>query len=119
MADNATPAAQQEAIQKAEDLFDHVAQAYFEDAPLDTSTTGSAATTSQASNSNAGEMAWLAPMLQINTVDIATSASTVTPQEMFAEELRRYKRYDGGMGSPNNPLAWWKVLIIYSFCQNL
>ncbi|KAF4611808.1 hypothetical protein D9613_004630 [Agrocybe pediades] len=59
----------------------------------------------EAAASSAGGV--LSSILDFEIDDIVVPA-TMTPKEMFEDELRRYLRFEGGRGNAMNPLVWWK-----------
>ncbi|KAF4618026.1 hypothetical protein D9613_012868 [Agrocybe pediades] len=107
-----TPSSQSEAALKAQDLFEHVAQAYHESpmpetaekassvAADSTTTTGMSGNSGTEPGNTADGDDWLASLLNF---DVA-----------HAPVLRRYWHYEGGRGegpkaSKANPLEWWKA----------
>jgi len=83
----------------------HVATTYHENPPTPSDVTP--ATQPSSSGNNGG---FLASMLQVEVADVAPTTAQ-SPSEQFADELRRYLRFEGGLGEILNPLGWWKVFI--------
>ena len=107
--------AQQEAVDKAETLLRYVAQSYHEKRPFE-STQNTNITPSQPSSSTMSN-GWFEEMLNFDLSAVPASVSA-TPQELLNEEIRRYLKFEGGRGEILNPLAWWKVIFSFSWCDN-
>jgi hypothetical protein len=51
-------------------------------------------------------------MLRVEVAGMAPT-NAQTPDEKFADELRRYLKFEGGLGEISDPLGWWRVC---SYC---
>ena len=112
-----TPKYQDEAVEKAETLFRHVADSYFETEQVDSSRAKSANVQDSANareaallteKSNVGRD-WLKNVVEFDIPEVS-KADVDNPRNIFEEELRWYLRYEGGRGkSEENPLDWWWV----------
>ncbi|KAF9552914.1 hypothetical protein CPC08DRAFT_646303, partial [Agrocybe pediades] len=108
------PIGQRDAVSKAETLFRHVAATYIKDEVSEPTPTQSDDNAfREAAASSAGGV--LSSILDFEIDDIVVPA-TMTPKEMFEDELRRYLRFEGGRGNAMNPLVWWKVCFIFFSC---
>lgn len=47
---------------------------------------------------------------------IPSEIPTLSPKERLDDELRRYYTFEGGKGELLDPLAWWKVSPLSTFC---
>lgn len=98
--------AQQNAIERVETLFTHVAQTYY-DNPLPSDAAPEMAASSSASGPSISKGdAWLAQICDFE-LDIATPE--LQSKDQLKEEIQRYFKFEGGRGELQNPLAWWKV----------
>lgn len=107
---------QEEAVQKAETLFRHVAETYFDtginDASNPTSESESPAVDDAPKVTEPGPESdgntWLKDLIKFEIPHTPLVAGN--PRELFDEEVRRYLAFGGGCGSyEDNPLLWWKV----------
>lgn len=101
--------AHQEAVDKAATLFHHVATTYHKNSPPEADTDSTSAAAGSAPSPSKNDGGFLASMLQVEVANI-TPNTNETPEEKFADEVRRYLRFEGGRGEIMNPLGWWKVL---------
>jgi hypothetical protein len=49
-------------------------------------------------------------MLCVEVADMAPT-NAQTPDEKFTDELRRYLKFEGGLGEILDPLGWWRVCV--------
>jgi hAT family C-terminal dimerisation region len=96
--------AQSDAIEKAETLFRHVAQVYFEDEATSQETSNPTAVPS----TTTGQTGYLASICDVRVPQRVATASS--PQDRFRAEVKRYLEFEGGLGDLLDPLAWWKVI---------
>ena len=98
-----TLAEQQDAWEKAEAIFRHVAQTYSEEQPEPEDTNNSATMQKSAAPSNS----FLSGMLAF---DMDPIVSSPRQKETIEQEVARYLRFEGSKGE--DPLPWWKVCLI-------
>lgn len=95
-----------DAVARAEALFMHVLQTYYENPPPGTSESGAAAppqsTSASASTCRSG---W-----GFEVFDFDVGASTpIVSKDGWKEEGQCYLRFDGGRGTLDEPLTRWKA----------
>ncbi|KAF4612503.1 hypothetical protein D9613_012755 [Agrocybe pediades] len=102
--------AQQHEVDKAKALFRHVATLYHREQPEPSQrdTANDPLPSQQPSTSNNDHDDFLDSMLRVEIAH-TIQADAQTPEEKFEDELRRYLRFEGGLGDKKDPLGWWKI----------
>jgi hypothetical protein len=96
--------AQEDAVEKAEALFLHVSQTYYENPP-DSASAG-LATAALASQHQPKSADWLESICDF---EMALPPPAEHSEDLLKDEVRRYFRFEGGRCNLQDPLSWWKV----------
>lgn len=113
---HASSTTQKEAIEKAETLFRHVAETYFDannDSKFPNDQDSVIESTTPSEKKNIGDE-WFDECVMFDIPETPQIARN--SKEVFQEEVQRYLGYSGGCGQHDaNPLIWWKVRTFFSF----